>query len=113
MPDADMAYLGGGYPELYADQISSNTDFLEGLKQMSLEGKPILGECGGLMTMCRSMRLKDGSVRRMAGVFDAEAVFVDVRHGPTYMLAEGLGNNPLFRGPMKGHEYHYSEVVPG
>ncbi|MGI6008847.1 MAG: cobyrinate a,c-diamide synthase [Methanomethylophilus sp.] len=113
LPDADMAYLGGGYPELYAERISENKDFLEGLKQMSLEDRPILGECGGLMTMCQSMKLKDGSEHRMAGVFDAGAVFVDTRHGPTYMLAEGLPGNPLFRGPMKGHEYHYSEVVPG
>ena len=41
------------YPKvLYADRISSNRDFLDGLENMCAEGKPILGECGGLMTLC-------------------------------------------------------------
>ncbi len=111
LPDADMAYLGGGYPELYAERISSNRDFLEGLKNMSLEGKPILGECGGLMTLCSSLTDKSGKRHPMSGVFGAEAVFADKRHGPTYVLAEANGKNPLFRGPMRGHEYHYSEVL--
>ncbi len=111
LPDADMAYLGGGYPELYADRISSNRDFLDGLENMCAEGKPILGECGGLMTLCSSMTDKSGKEYRMSGVFDAKAEFVDKRHGPTYVLAEAKGNNPLFSGPMRGHEYHYSEVL--
>ncbi len=111
MPDADMAYLGGGYPELYADRISSNRDFLDGLRNMCQEGKPILGECGGLMTMCSVMTDKSGAEYRMSGIFDAKADFVDRRHGPTYVLAEANPKNPLFSGPMRGHEYHYSEVL--
>ena len=112
LPDADMAYLGGGYPELYADRISENTDFLDGIRNMSLENKPILGECGGLMTLCSEMKVKSGETYRMAGAFDATADMVDVRHGPTYMLTEALPVNPLFKGPVRGHEYHYSEVHP-
>lgn len=111
VPDADMMYLGGGYPELYAGRISENADFLEGTAQMAAEGKPILGECGGLMSLCRSMRTEDGTFR-MAGVFAADADMVAKRHGPTYMLTEALPDNPLFRGSVRGHEYHYSEVVP-
>ena len=112
LPDADMAYLCGGYPELYAEGISSNWDFLEGMKQMSDEGKPILGECGGLMTLCSEMRTSDGNVCPMAGCFDAVADMVGKRHGPTYVIADALPENPLFSGSVKGHEYHYSEVVP-
>lgn len=110
LPDADMVYLGGGYPELYADRISANRDFLEGLNNMSLENKPILGECGGLMTLCSSMKVKSGEKFGMAGIFDATADMVDVRHGPTYMLTEATSANPLFKGAVRGHEYHYSEV---
>lgn len=112
LPDADMVYLGGGYPELYAERISENRDFLDGVKNMSLEGKPVLGECGGLMTLCSTLKDKNGKVHRMAGVFDAEADMVDKRHGPTYMLTEARPNNPLFKGAVRGHEYHYSEVFP-
>lgn len=112
LPDADFAYLGGGYPELYADRISENADFLEGLRSMSSEGKPVLGECGGLMTMCSDMKDKNGDIHKMAGIFDARADFVNKRHGPTYVIEEALPNNPLFDGTVRGHEYHYSEIVP-
>ncbi len=111
LPDADMAYLGGGYPELYADRISANKDFLEGIANMASEGRPILGECGGLMSLCRTMKTKTGTFK-MAGVFDADADMVARRHGPTYMLTEATPGNPLFKGSVRGHEYHYSEVVP-
>ncbi len=110
LPEADMVYLGGGYPELYADRISQNRDFLEGVKQMSQEGRPVYGECGGLMTMCSSLKDKNNVSYPMAGVFDATAEMVGVRHGPTYVLADANTVNPLFKGPVRGHEYHYSEV---
>ncbi len=112
MPDADMVYLGGGYPELYADRISDNTDFMEGLRRMAEDGRPVLGECGGLMTMCSELRDKNGRIHPMSGVFDAMADFVDRRHGPTYVIEEASASNPLFEGTVRGHEYHYSEVVP-
>ncbi|MCQ2085686.1 MAG: hydrogenobyrinic acid a,c-diamide synthase (glutamine-hydrolyzing) [archaeon] len=112
LPDADMAYLGGGYPELYADRIAENRDFLDGLKNMSLENKPVLGECGGLMTLCSTLKDKNGVEHRMSGIFNAKADMVNKRHGPTYMLTEALPCNPLFKGSVRGHEYHYSEVIP-
>ncbi len=112
LPDADMYYLGGGYPELFADGISSNKDFTEGMKNASEEGKPILGECGGLLTMCDSLRDIDGTVHGMTGIFDGEAVMTENRHGPTYVLATPNENNPLFDSPVRAHEYHYSEVYP-
>lgn len=111
LPEADMVYLGGGYPELYADRISQNHDFLEGVKNMSQEGRPVYGECGGLMTMCSSLKDKNGVTYPMAGIFDARAEMVGVRHGPTYVLADANDSNPLFSGPVRGHEYHYSEVI--
>ena len=112
LPDADMAYLCGGYPELYAGRISENRDYLEGIRQMSDEGCPVLGECGGLMTLCREMKDKDGNLYPMAGCFDAVADMVGKRHGPTYVIADATPDNPLFSGTVKGHEYHYSEVIP-
>ncbi len=111
LPDADMYYLGGGYPELYADKISSNTDFIEGMKNASDEGKPILGECGGLLTMCNNLKDIHGNIHEMTGILDAEALMTNNRHGPTYVRATPE-NNPLFESPVRAHEYHYSEVIP-
>ncbi len=112
LPDADLYYLGGGYPELHAGQISSNTDFLEGLSTAASDGKMVIGECGGLMTMCRSITDKDGNSHRMAGIFDAEASMTGKRHGPTYVIADATKDNPSFSGTVRGHEYHYSDVFP-
>ena len=71
----------------------------------------ILGECGGLMTMCSSIEDKTGKYR-MSGIFDAESR-MSGRHGPTYVIAESTAANPLFpKITVRGHEFHYSEVVP-
>lgn len=110
LPDADMYYLGGGYPELHAEEISSNADFLEGIKNASDEGKPILGECGGMLSMCKSLMDARGREFRMAGIFDARAEMTGVRHGPAYVMAEATPENPLFRSDVRAHEYHYSDV---
>jgi len=111
LPDADAAYLGGGYPELHAEGISSNRDFLDGLRNMASEGKPVLGECGGLMTMCSNLVDGNGRSHRMSGIFGCDSVFVNRRHGPTYVKADALPGNPLFEGSVRAHEYHYSEVL--
>lgn len=112
LPDADMYYLGGGYPELHAEEISSNRDFLEGLKNKAEENIPVLGECGGLLAMCNNLRDANGKKHRMVGIFDAEAEMTEKRHGPTYVRAVPNGNNPLFNLPVRAHEYHYSTVIP-
>ncbi len=112
LPDADFYYLGGGYPELFASEISENRAFLEGLKTASDDGKAILGECGGLLTMCGSLETSDGARHPMSGIFDAE-VRMAGRHGPSYVIADTTPENPLFgHKRLRGHEFHYSETVP-
>ncbi len=111
LPDADFYYLGGGYPELFLKELSENRDFMDGLKTASEDGRMILGECGGLMSLCASIEDKTGKYR-MSGVFDAESR-MSGRHGPTYVIADTTEHNPLFpKMTVRGHEFHYSEVLP-
>ena len=111
LPDADFYYLGGGYPELFLKELSENRGFMDGLKTASEDGKMILGECGGLMSLCASIEDKSGKYR-MSGVFDAESR-MSGRHGPTYVIADTTEHNPLFpKMTVRGHEFHYSEVLP-
>lgn len=110
LPDADFYYLGGGYPELFGKELSNNLDFLEGLRNASIEKKKILGECGGLMTMCSSIQNKDG-VFSMSGIFNAKSI-MSTRHGPNYVITHTTANNPMFdRTIVYGHEFHYSEII--
>ena len=62
------------------------------------------------MTMCSNLVTSDGISHRMSSVFGCDSVFVNKRHGPTYVIAEATKDNPLFRGKVRAHEYHYSEV---
>ena len=111
LPDADFYYLGGGYPELFLKELSENRDFMDGLKAASEDGRMILGECGGLMSLCASIEDKSGKYK-MSGVFDAESKMCG-RHGPTYVIADTTEHNPLFpKMTVRGHEFHYSEVLP-
>lgn len=111
LPDADLYYLGGGYPELFLKELSENRDYMEGLKNASDDGKMILGECGGLMTMCSSIT-SDAGTFKMSGIFDAESR-MSGRHGPTYVITNSTKDNPLFpEMTVRGHEFHYSEVIP-
>lgn len=112
LPDADIHYLGGGFPELHAGAIADNRDFLEGLKNAADGGAPVLGECGGMLTMCGGLTAADGTRHRMAGIFDAEAAVGEVRNGPSYIRAEALPGNPLASGAVRGHTYHYTQVAP-
>ncbi|HEY3419559.1 MAG TPA: cobyrinate a,c-diamide synthase [Methanomassiliicoccales archaeon] len=112
LPDADGYYLGGGYPEMHLETLSANRDFLDGIEAKSSEGCTIYGECGGMMTLCRS--ISNGAAKgRMAGVFDHDAVLTEQRQGLSYVISEGTGENFLFPGrTVKGHEFHYSKLVP-
>jgi len=111
LPEADMYYLGGGYPEVHARRLSENRDFLEGLKQASQENKAIYAECGGLMTLCD--RIVNRGEHRMAGVFPCMAELTHGRQGLSYVRARGTKDNPFFPvSEVRGHEFHYSRLVP-
>jgi cobyrinic acid a,c-diamide synthase len=56
LPDrVDGIYMGGGFPEVYASQISGNRKFFRGLKQQMSRGAKIYAECGGLMCLTKEI----------------------------------------------------------
>jgi cobyrinic acid a,c-diamide synthase len=112
LPDADAYYLGGGYPELYGKELETNHDFREGLRTEADNGKLVYGECGGLMTMCRSIRNGEEE-RAMTGIFPYDAELTDGRQGLAYVKARGTADNFLFPNmDIRGHEFHYSRLTP-
>ena len=111
IPDVNSIYLGGGYPEVYASEISANKDFLEGLKTFSDDNKLIYGECGGMMTLCSS--IVNDSEYEMAKIFSEKAVQTQQRQGLSYVRAAATADNFLFAGQeIRAHEFHYSHLVP-
>ncbi len=60
-PVADFYYLGGGYPELHARELSGNAPMLSAMRQIAEEGRPIYAECGGFMFLTKGIYQSDGS----------------------------------------------------
>jgi len=112
LPDADACYLGGGYPEVHASRLAENLDFLEGVRNLSDEGKLVYGECGGMLVMCRSIG-NEGGGHRMAGIFPYDAELTRDRQGLSYVMARGTEDNFMFPlREIRGHEFHYTRLIP-
>ncbi len=106
-------YLGGGYPELYAANLSSQEGFLAAIRGAVSRGMPVYAECGGLMVLSRFIDTLEGNRYPMAGIFPFGTRMLPRRKalGYTEVLLQAdclLGEKGLI---MRGHEFHYSELV--
>ena len=66
--DLDALYLGGGYPELHAPQLSRNDSMLHSIRRFAASNRPVYAECGGMMYLSQQLKIADGSSHEMAGV---------------------------------------------
>jgi cobyrinic acid a,c-diamide synthase len=109
----DGVYLGGGYPELYAEQLSANEALKQALRQGAAEGLPIYAECGGLMYLAREILDLAGRSHPMAGVLPFTVRMLPRLKALGYR--EVTLTAPGLLGPIgttaRGHEFHYSEIV--
>lgn len=114
LPEVDALYLGGGFPETLALELSRNTRFLAAVREAAGAGLPIYAECGGALYLGRSLRFQGRSFA-MAGVLPVEFEFAPKPRGHGYTVVEVVGTNPFFPTGLliKGHEFHYSWAVPG
>ncbi len=112
LPDNVSAiYFGGGYPELYASGLQKNVLLRRQVKRLATAGMPVYAECGGLMYLGRAIEHK-GKKSLMAGVFPFKTRLLERRKALGYREAVLNGNCPfLKRGKIRGHEFHYSEIV--
>lgn len=111
LPEGCHALLfGGGYPELYAKQLSANAKMRKAVKNAAENGMPIVAECGGFMYLHAFLKDKEGVCHDMAGVIPATCFYTgkSVRFG--YIELRERQNRFLLNGEgIKGHEFHYYE----
>lgn len=102
MPQCDYLYLPGGYPELFADELTANETMRQSIRSYAENGGRIFAECGGFMYLTRSIDDKE-----MCGVLPLEATMENahLHLGYRQMLVDGH----LYRG----HEFHYSSIKEG
>lgn len=115
IPEVDGLYIGGGYPELYAEDLSRNSSMMSSISDAQADGMPLYAECGGLMYMCRELEWPhDGEESRyqMVGAVPALA-----RRGRrrivSYVNGAFVTDTSIGRkgDGFMGHEFHHSELV--
>ena len=114
---AGGVYLGGGFPEMFAAELSANRPMLDSIRHAATRGIPLYGECGGLMYLGRSLKGFDGEAHAMAGLVPAVSAMSQSRLSLGYREVEALGDGPLLSAgqQVRGHEFHWStlEQAPG
>ncbi len=105
-------YLGGGYPELYGEELSRNTAVADWVRKAVADGMPTVAECGGFLYLLE--RLQDGSGREwpMAGSFPGGSFPTGSLRRFGYLTLTGREDSLLFRQgePVPAHEFHYWEA---
>ncbi|MFJ7180759.1 cobyrinate a,c-diamide synthase [Streptomyces massasporeus] len=101
--------IGGGFPEVYASELSANEPLRKAVAELAANGAPVAAECAGLLYLCREL---DGLP--MCGVLDASARMTE-RLTLGYRDAVAVGDSVLAAAGtrMRGHEFHRSAVEPG
>ncbi|HAO11404.1 MAG TPA: cobyrinic acid a,c-diamide synthase [Planktothrix sp. UBA8407] len=105
-------YFGGGFPEVFAQELSQNQLMLKAVKTAILSGIPTYAECGGLMYLCENIIDFDNNSWSMVGILPTNAV-MGKRLKLGYYQAKVLKNTPLLlEGEIvTGHEFHRSELI--
>ncbi len=113
--DISGIYIGGGYPELHAAELSRNSSMLASLKAWALAGKPLYAECGGLMYLSKGIHDFAGRFFRMADIFGFETRMKKGRSRLGYRIAVLKEDCIIGKAGMevRGHEFHYSEIIEG
>ncbi|MFD9464077.1 cobyrinate a,c-diamide synthase [Streptomyces sp. NPDC060027] len=110
LPDgAGGLVIGGGFPEVYAPELSANEPLRKAVAELAFGGAPVAAECAGLLYLAREL---DG--RPMCGVIDAEARMHE-RLTLGYRDAVAVSDSVLAAAGtrMRGHEFHRTVVEPG
>ncbi len=106
LPQCDLLYLGGGYPQIFRNELSQNKVLLNQVKKFALGGGCIYAECGGMLYLCEAV---DGV--EMAGVLKGESRLTDKLQRFGYVDLTLLENCMLGQAgsTLTAHEFHRSE----
>ncbi|WP_153130141.1 cobyrinate a,c-diamide synthase [Dechloromonas hortensis] len=103
LPACDAVWLPGGYPELHAPALSANQPLWSALRAHVAAGKPLLAECGGMMSLFEQVTDKAGESHAFAGLLPGRSVM------QKRLAALGMQFADLPEGRLQGHTFHYSK----
>ena len=107
-PGTAGVYLGGGYPELFARQLSENAPLREALRRAVLGGMPTLAECGGFLYLQKTLEDGEGRPWPMVGALEGAGFRTERLQRFGYVQLTAQGDGPYWRRgeKMAGHEFH-------
>jgi cobyrinic acid a,c-diamide synthase len=111
LPECDGLFIGGGFPEMNLEELSSNKSLLTDIQNKINAGLPTCAECGGLMYLTNNIEYLGRSFP-MVGVINANTVMTQRPVGRGYVEIEPTDNHP-WKGVSKkisAHEFHYSRL---
>ncbi|WP_216625635.1 cobyrinate a,c-diamide synthase [Paenibacillus planticolens] len=107
--DADGLYIGGGFPEEFAERLSRDEKVKASFRSRIAEGLPTFAECGGFMYLTEQIVDTTGNSFSMVGIVPGKVImqkklaalgYREVTSNDNYLLAAG--------DQARGHEFHYS-----
>ena len=104
LPECDAVWLPGGYPELHAEKLASNRRLWASLAAHVDAGKPLLAECGGMMSLFDTLVDIEGSSHAVGGLLPGQVTM------QKRFAALGLQEIELPEGVLRGHTFHYSKA---
>lgn len=112
LPPVDGLFIGGGFPEMFMEELAANRSLMTDIRQNVEAGMPVYAECGGLMVLAEQIEWKD-RVARFSGALPIDIVMHKRPQGYGFMELEGSGESvwPHKDEQIRCHEFHYSKVV--
>ncbi|WP_028844562.1 cobyrinate a,c-diamide synthase [Thermodesulfovibrio thiophilus] len=111
IPDhTDLIWIGGGYPELYATELSENQSMKNEIKKWINENKKLYAECGGLIYLCKTLIINTKQYE-MIDIFPFEINMNKMCLGYREVLLNENAIIGLKGMRFRGHEFHYSKIL--
>ncbi|MBF0621814.1 MAG: cobyrinate a,c-diamide synthase [Magnetococcales bacterium] len=112
LPEVDGLFIGGGFPEMFMDQLAANRTLMDDIRAQSMAGLPIYAECGGLMALANTIYWQKKSAQ-LAGALPIEITMHKKPQGYGFMQIRSTGKTAW---PPQGvvcncHEFHYSSIT--
>lgn len=111
LPDCQMIWIGGGYPEVHAAKLAANVSMRESIRKAHEKRIPMYAECGGLMYLGESLTDGNGETHAMCGVLPGHSQMGKRLTRFGYSEATAMEDTLLARKgeTLRGHEFHYSD----
>ncbi|MCY4365377.1 MAG: cobyrinate a,c-diamide synthase [Chloroflexi bacterium] len=106
-------YIGGGFPEMFARELSENHSMLDSMRAALKREVPVYAECGGLMYLAQSLSDLEGNDYPMVGALPVVSSMSNSRLTLGYREVEAREDTPLLKKGqrVRGHEFHWSVLA--